>query len=454
MNERGTVFVVVAILLGLVAMLAAGLSLSASSVSRVARNHVASARARVAADRGLEQAVATAVPTLQAWREAGFASAADGLGDALAGGAMWQRLVAAGFPRTLTLGTAEGAGGVDGAAGSGGADVTVTVDLLDDDAPARGLAAADIAAIGEDGRAGHDANGRIVLRATAKEPGGARATVEAVVGVTAWPALTLGGAATLDAVTVEQGVPSGDEGRVTVAGPLTITGPVVASGDVLTGGSLTGAAYVTAPRVAARARVPAVSAVAPTAWRSRADVELRADGTAWAEGRACQPPDVTCPEAARPWRWAGDAWTLVAVPAGAVTAFADGDVVLQPDPAASGGAAGGGSGADIVLSLAATGSVRVPAGLRWRPARGGLLAVAGGDVDVVAGMAADAEPGWLAAGGALRVHGPARLRGAALGAGPGPHVVAAGVAITTDGGLAAAGVMTVRVLGFRRDQAW
>lgn len=433
-GERGSAMIVVATLMGLVAALAAGLSLGASTVALVARNQAVAVQTRAAADAGAEHALAVLVEVLPRWRAEGLPSPAEALPDLLARGHLWQAAAAAGFPAVPRP--------------FGGA--TYSADVVDDDAPMRALGPADVTAIGEDGHAAHDANGRVVIRAVAGGPQGASATVEAVLGLVPLPALLLHGRTRLGGVTL-----TGREGHLHVAGDLEIDGPVVAAGEVEATGRLDAAARPDTPaRVSGRARGLPQPDVRPEDFRAAADVLLRADGMIGdATGRVvCQPGDAGCPASGAAWRVVSGVWTLATVPSAPATVFVEGDARLEPS----------GPLADPVrLSLLAAGSVVVRGDFAMRPAGRGVLIVGGGDVRIEGALEAEAEESLIAAGGRVAIVAPARLRGSVLAAGRDHstpsvdvNVVSSGVTIASDGGLAAAGFATWRVLGWRRDQAW
>ncbi len=445
MNERGSAVIVVAALMGLVAALAAGLALGASTVATVTRNHRDALLVRAAADAGAEQAVAVVLPGLRQWRAEGLAVPTDALTDVLTRGRMWRALVAGGLP--------VGPGPASGAAG-----VTTVVDILDDDAPGRGLDAADIVRIGEDGQTAHDANGRLVVRAIAHAPQGAAATVEATVGMAPLPAALLRGRTRVDALTL-----TGREGHLMVMGDLDLGAPVAASGAVTATGHLQAALRPSTPsRVAGHARALLPPELRPEDFRGSADILLRADGLAGPSGSLaiggasdagfCRPPDAACPAGAVAWRFDAGTWRLIAVPGVPATVFVEGDATLAPES---------GLLTPIRLSVLATGSVLVRGVLALLPARDGLLLVAGDDVRIEGTLVADAAEGLVAAGEQVAILGPTRLRGAVVSAGRAhasrlvtENVLSGGAVIASDGGLAALGFVTWQVLAWRRNQAW
>lgn len=431
-GERGSAMIVVATLMGLVAALAAGLSLGASTVALVSGNHAAMVQTRAAADAGAEHALSVVLDVLPRWWSHGLASPAEALPDLLARGRLWREAEAAGFP--------------SGSRAFGGASYTVAV--LDDDAAERGLGPADIAAIGEDGDRAHDANGRVVIRAVATGPRGASATVDAVLALVPLPAALLRGGARIGAATL-----AGRVSDLHVAGDLEVDG-LVAAGTVEATGRLAAAVRPgTGARVGGQARRLPFPDIRPEPLRAVADVVLRSDGAVGdAAGVAICLPGGTCPASSAAWTFAAGTWTLTAPPPVPVTVFVEGDAVLDagsaaPDP--------------VRLSLVASGSVLVRGAFPMRPAARGVLIVAGGDVRIDGALDADAEDGLIAAGEQVGVVGPARIRGSVLAAGRshGSPLVAAntianGAVVTSDGALAAAGFSTWRVTGWRRVQAW
>lgn len=417
-RERGSALIVVATLMALVAALAAGLSLGASTVVLVAGNHAATVQTRAAADAGAEHALAAVLAVLPRWQSEGLASPALALPDLLEQGRLWRAAQAEGFP--------------SGWQPFGGAAYTVAV--VDDDAPERALGPADVAAIGEDGHPAHDANGRVVIRAVAGRAQGASATVEAVLGLVPLPAALLAGRTRIGAAAL-----AGIDGSIHVAGDLEIDGPLVAAGPVEATGRLDAAVRpVTAARVSGWVRRVPFPEVRPEDLRARADLVLRADGGGTASSAT--------------WAFAAGTWTLTSAPSGPATVFVEGDAVLDVT---------GPPVEPVRLSLVATGSVLVRGAFSIRPAAGGLLIVAGRDVRIEGALDADGEEGLIAAGEQVAIVGPAHIRGNVLAAGRGHgaslaqiNTIANGAVITAGGGLAAAGFPIWRVLGWHRDQAW
>ena len=442
-DDRGAALVAVTILLGLIAALSAGLSLSASTALALSGNLASALDARAAADAGVQHGLATALPVLERWKLRGFSSSSQAFTDALSGGPTRAAMASVGFPAAAVV--------VPGSVGQ-----SYTVHLLDDDAAGRGLARADVPAIGEDGDATTDRNARVVIRSVGKGLRGAFATVEAIVGAAPLPAILVRGALTLGAVSV-----SGAEGHVHVRGDVVVSGDARVAGDLTT----TGVPHALSPSAVVggrfgHARAMPMPDIHPGQFRGQATVVMAADGTARtpAGDLLCQPPDTACPSAAAPWRWSHEGWRCPELPRSATTFYVEGDVVIEP---AAGPLDGQVAPGQVALTLLATGSITMRGEMHLRPALPGVLLVAGGDVRIEGVLRADAEEGLIAAGEQVGITGSSRLAGVILAAGTGARsaVVArnelgGGLVVVSDGALAAHGVVTVRALGWRRHQAW
>ena len=315
LSDRGAALVVVTVLLGLIAALSAGLSLSATTAMALAGNLASALDARAAADAGVQHGLATVLPVLEGWKAHGFRSPAEAFTDALSGGVMRGAMDAAGFPAAAV-------------AVPGGVGQSYAVQLLDDDAPGRGLARADVPAIGEDGVATSDRNGRIVIRSTGKSLRGASATVEAIVGAAPLPAILVRGGLTLGAVSV-----SGAEGHVHVRGEVIVSGETRIAGDLTTTG-MPGAS--SSPAVVGgrfgHARAIPIPDIHPGQFRGLATFVMAADGTAQtpAGDLLCRPPHAACPPAVASWRWTSEGWHCPELPQSATTFYVEGDVVVEP----------------------------------------------------------------------------------------------------------------------------
>lgn len=440
MSERGSALIVVSVLMGLVAVLAAGLALGASTVAAVSRNHEDAALVRAVADGAAEQAVAVALPGLQRWRADGFSAPSAALTDVIRRGRLWRALMAAGLPAMS---------GDD----PGGSGATLSVEIVDDDATGRGLAPADVVRIGEDGQAGHDVNGLAVVRAVAQTRHGATATVEAMFGAVPPPAATLRGRTRVSGLTL-----GGRGGHLAVLGDLDVGPAVDVSGSVTATGTIRAPMRPTAPEgVRGHARAALPPDVRPEDFQASADFVLRRDGTASLPAVAgseplCRPPEVACPLAARVWRFDAGEWWLTAPPPAPATVFVDGDARITLET---------GLLTPVRLSVIAAGSLDVGGIMAMHAVLPGVLFVAGGDLRVEGTLVADGTEALVAAGEQVWLRGPIRLRGALVAAGRSQmsglvteNELSGGVAIIADGGLAQRGWVTWKVLGWRREQAW
>lgn len=425
--------VVVTAILGLVAALAAGLSMGASTVVLLTRNQASAVHARATADAGMAHALAVVLAVLPRWRHEGLASPAAAVADLVSHGRLWDAAVSAGFPHAETP-SHQG---------------SYLAAIGDDDAPSRGLVAVDIAAVGEDGAPAHDANGRLVVRAEARVAPAA-AVVEATVGVVPLPAVLLRGATRVGEASL-----GGHEGRLHVIGDLEVSGPLSATGPIEATGHLAASARpATSARVSGGVRglpIPDFALAGRPAWAGLVLLASGVVGNAAGEP-LCRPGDAECPPASSGWQFIGGRWTLTAAPPAPSAVFVEGDAVLAPvaDPAVP-----------VVLSVAASGSVLAAGRFTLRPAVADVLIAAGGDVRIEGGLVADLAEALVVAGEQLAVRGPARLRGAllALGRGQASALVAVnelsgGVTVAAEGALASSGYATWRVQGWRRDQAW
>ena len=192
----------------------------------------------------------------------------------------------------------------------------------------------------------------------------------------------------------------------------------------------------------------------PGQFRGLATFVMAADGTVQtpAGDPLCRPPHEACPPAVAAWRWTSEGWRCPALPVSATTFYVDGDVVVEP--------AGHVAPGQVALSLLATGSITLRGDMHLRPALPGVLLVAGEDVRVEGALRADAEEGLVAAGEQVAVTGASRLAGVILAAGTGARSavvvrseLGGGLVVVSNGALAPQGVVTVRVLGWRRHQA-
>lgn len=443
LNDRGAALVVVMVLLGLIAALSAGLSLSATTALALAGNLASALDARAAADAGVQHGLATALPVLEQWKAHGFRSPAAAFTDALSAGVMRGAMAAAGFPAAAV-------------AVPGGVGQSYTVELLDDDAPGRGLARADVPAIGEDGVATSDRNGRVVIRSTGAALRGASATVEAIIGAAPLPAILVRGGLTLGAVSV-----SGTEGHVHVRGEVVVSGETRIAGDLTTTGvpHASSSLAVVGGRFGHARAIP-MPDVHPGQFRGMATFVMAADGTARtpAGDILCRPPHDACPPAVAAWRWTSGGWGCSELPQSATAFLVEGDVVMEQ---AAGPPAGEVALGQVTLSLVAAGSITVRGEMHLRPALPGVLLVAGGDVRIEGALRADAEEGLVAAGEQVAITGASRLAGVILAAGAGAqsavvtrNELGGGLVVVSNGTLAAQGVVTMRVLGWRRHQAW
>lgn len=436
-GERGAALVPVIVMLGLIAALSAGLSLSATTALALSGNLAAAVEARAAAEGGAQHGVAAALPLLQQWRAHGFPSPSAVFTNALSAGALRRAIDEAGFPASAV-------------AMPGDHGQAYTVQLLDDDAPGRGLSRADVEAIGEDGAATRDANGRIVIRSTGVSRRRASATVEAIVGAASLPAVLVRGGLTLGSVTV-----SGTEGHVHVRGDVAVSPDARVAGDVTaTGVPHAPAGSSVEGALSGHARAIPMPDLQPPQFRNLATFVMAADGSVQtpAGDVLCRPPGEACPPAAVPWQWTADGWRLSDLPAGSATVYVESALIVEPATAPAGA---------VTLSLLASGSITLRGDLHLRPALPGVLLLAGGDIRIEGALRADAEEGLVAAGEQVAIIGPSRLAGVVLAEGRGARsgVVTAnelggGLVVASDGALASQGIVTIRVLGWRRHQAW
>jgi len=221
-DEDGTALVGVLLMLMLMSALAAALGVSGRTETLVARNHQTAAQARAAAEAGLSHAADAVIAYL-----AGQADPSLALDDLLNGPDD-----ASGLPATDSdNGSLEFVAGWDIAKGTtrtitAGLTATYEAWMMDEDDPDRGVAAAQIAAIGEDGNPYVDANDRVVIRVIGYAANSTSVTLEAMIEPIDFPAIVTGGDLTISGSATITGTDADGNptGSVHSNGSLTITG--------------------------------------------------------------------------------------------------------------------------------------------------------------------------------------------------------------------------------------
>ena len=212
--ERGTALIGVLLLLMLMSALAAALAVSGRTETLVARNHVAAAQARMAAEAGLNHAAEVVISWILAWKSNGYTSVDQALDVLLAG--------VAGNPDFLagvTFGDDE-----DPIPIAGAADADYHVFLMDEDDPARdGYTNLDNA---ENNDATTDLNQTLVIQAVGYGPNGAIARLEAIVSPYKLPAIAVNGDLEINGNANAVEVGSGSTGGVHANGNLSLSGVV------------------------------------------------------------------------------------------------------------------------------------------------------------------------------------------------------------------------------------
>jgi len=370
-SEGGFALIGVLLLLFLLAGMVATLTVSGQTEIRISQNYEAQAKARLAADAGLNHATAVVVAKLSTWHDDGYASPSAAITAMLKG------------PDGLTGTTATNAD--NGSLENLGADATqriprvptrrtLTPDewyeakVFDEDDPARGvtLSASDNTRINEDSLPYSDNNKRLVVRAVGYGPSNVQVMLEAVVGFGIDDsAIIVNGDLNIAGNVQVSGAAGGIHGNGNVniwgspdvSGDATATGTFDMSGHPTVGG-MTGGGY---PAVA----VPDIHASDHLA---EADYILTSTGTMTNPGGTVLCTGSGC--AGRGWSFDSGKWKITGNTVQAGTYYAQTDVTISGSPG------------PVSLSIISEGSINISGNAKMIADDPGLLLLANGDVSI------------------------------------------------------------------------
>ena len=388
----------------LMSALAAALAVSGRTETLVARNHVAAAQARMAAEAGLNRAAAVVIPWILAWKPNGYTGVDHALNTLLAG--------VAGNPDFLAgvrFGDDEEPEPVGGSSGA-----TYHVFLMDEDDPARdGYTNLDGA---ENNDATTDLNRTIVIQAVGYDPRGTTARLEAIISPYKLPAIAVNGDLDINGNANAVEVGSGSTGGVHANGNLILNG-VVTGLDMasLSKGTATAAgtydddgAVVSNPGGSGEGMplldIPEINA---SDFRPWADVILEADGDLAVVNGATQscvgPPANVCDSLG--WRYSNSGgtatWTMQNSNGTGHTVYAEGHVDLRA----------GTSALPVAITVIAEGSISNGGGAHVTPASPELLFVTGQDLNLSGNFQVYDAEGQILVREQVRIQGAVGLLG-------------------------------------------
>ena len=335
----------VLLILFLVSALCAALAISGQTETLAASNQESAAQARAAAEAGLNHGVTVAIANLTTAAATSTPSAAiDGLlrgPDGLAATADDGSLEALGVPRPpATTQLLPG--------------VTYEARTFDDDDPGRGLtlSGADIARISENTQPLADANEKIVVRSIGRSRNSTTVTLEAIIGVTALPAIVANGNLTVSNSAVDIAK------TATASGTATIH-PGADVGGIKEGGQPT-------------MTVPPIRAID---YRPLADYVLTSTGQLTLLDGTVQPNT-------RGWTFSGGEWSNNSNSND--TATHGGTYYVEGSARLTGSL--GSNASPVALSIVATGSITIAGGPDLRPSAPELLFVTDGDLTITGSL--------------------------------------------------------------------
>jgi hypothetical protein len=219
--------------------LVASLTVSGNTELKISRNYEAQAKARAAAEAGINHAVSVVIDKLRTYQTDGYSTSSAAMTALLKG----PDGLTGTTSRDADNGSLEGLGSIAAqriprppTRRTLSTDQSYEARVFDDDDAARGvtLAAADVTRIGENSQAYADGNTKIVVRAVGYGPNNAQVTIEAVIGVGSGdPAILVNG--DLDIAGNAQIL--GTSGSVHANGDLDVSGSPDISGDATATGS-------------------------------------------------------------------------------------------------------------------------------------------------------------------------------------------------------------------------
>jgi hypothetical protein len=375
-REQGMALITVLLLTAVVSAMTVTLAFSGRTTVLAGRNNELHARARAAAEAGLNHGLELSLANLRAFRTNGHADLSSAMSALLRGpdnvtgsadaDADNGSLEALGIPRPparVALGVLPG--------------VAYEVRLFDDDDPARGanLTNADVVRILENGASFQDSNEQIVLRAVGYAPEGAEVVLEVIINPVHLPAIVVNGDLTIvgnSEVSGRMGSVHANgslvaEGNVTVEQNMTSSGSYSAEGSVSVGGDFGGGR-------------PLVSVPPVSAEDHRAEANYIMTSTGRITDRhgttLCSTLDCTSTFG---WEFMGAAgWQSSSNFLAAGTYFAEGDVKITGNP--------GSPTNPLALSVITTGSLEITGNPDLRPHLPELQFVTNGDLRIAGGI--------------------------------------------------------------------
>jgi len=376
-DEHGFALIGVLLMLFLLAGLVASLTVSGQTETKISLNYEAEAKARAAAEAGINHATSLVIDKLATWQADGYASPSAAINALLKG------------PDGLTGTAARDAD--NGSLENLGADATqriprpgtrrqLTPDeqyearVFDDDDPARGvtLSAADVSRISEDNQIFNDQNKQIVIRAIGYGPNNAVVTLETTVG------FGVGDAAIIvnGDIDIQGNVQiQGAAGSVHANGDLDITGSPNIQGDATATGSYSTSGH---PSVGGQTG-GGFAAIAPpnvqaSDHRAEADWVLTSAGTMTnsAGTLICNSASGGC--AARGWTYSGGTWSVTGNGIQNGTYYVQGDVSITGNPGPA------------TVSIISEGSIDIAGSPRFQASDPGLFLLANGDIEITGNL--------------------------------------------------------------------
>ena len=375
-SERGVALIVVLMLSTVVAALTMTLTLSGQTHVAIAHNHEMAARARTAAEAGLNHGLEITSSYLRAWQTNGFANTSAAMTSMLRGPDNMVGTTASDADNGSleTWGVPRPPARVTFVAEDG---TSYEVRVFDEDDPARGLtlSAADRTRITENGNTVFDGNSRIIVRAIGYAPANTRVVLEAHLSPVALPAIVSNGSLGISGNPTVSGTPGSVHANVnlSIGGSPVIEQNATASQTY----SVSGGPTVGGESGGGRPTVQ-VPHVDPLDHKAIADFILKADGTMTTQAGVVLCTGILCgavygwePDGATGWKVAG---TTLAPG----TYYVEGDAKMTGNP--------GSAAAPISCSIIATGSIEISGNPDLRPDAPEIMFVAGGDLKITGGL--------------------------------------------------------------------
>jgi cytoskeletal protein CcmA (bactofilin family) len=375
-SERGVALIIVLLLSSVLAALTMTLTLSGQTHVKISQNHEMAARARAAAEAGLNHGIEVTTANLRLWQANGFANTSAAMSAMLRGPDNQSGTSAT----DADNGSLEGFGvprppaRVTFVAGEG---TFYEVRLFDEDDAARGLTLpnADQTRINENGNTVLDSNSRIIVRAIGYAPSDTRVVLEAHVSPVPLPAIVANGNLTIS------GNPSiaGTMGSVhansnlAISGSPTVSQNATASANYLPSGGPTVQGDSGGGRPTQQ--IPPVNAadhlaVADFILTSDGRLVQQATGLTLCSGATCGAVYGWVPDATG-WRVSGN--TLASG-----TYYVQGTATISGNP--------GTAASPISISIIAEGSIDISGNPDFRPDAPEVLFVTNGDLSITGGL--------------------------------------------------------------------